>query len=263
MRSCRPFCCGLPGALPLRRNPGLDHENRKAGQPSTPGGGERRTVVGAQPERQAEFAEGRIEHRPDVLGVAPGQRLTAQQIAAVRVGERQRFATGPVAGDEPALKMDAPHVVGRAAMAERRARGRAAAAQLALHRQPFAIEQEADRARRRPVDRRRLPLEKGAHLQRPPGRMRPAHRNAALADLSRNRLRVMARRPRANRANPRPPPPDNAKAVRSPSSGSRRTPGRAQRTAPRASRPQSQSASSHPRCRSPSIPSARPSSPIS
>ena len=27
--------------------------------------------------------------------------------------------------------------------------------------------------------------------------MRPAHRNAALADLSRNRLRVMARRPRA------------------------------------------------------------------
>ena len=85
----------LAGSDPLRLNPGLDHENRKPGQPSDAGGGERRTVVGAKPERQAEFAEGGVKHRPDVLGVAPGQRLTAQQIAAVRVGERQRFATAP------------------------------------------------------------------------------------------------------------------------------------------------------------------------
>jgi len=187
----------LAGSDPLRLNSGLDYKHRKPRQPSDAGGGERRTVVGAKPPRQAEFAERRVEHRPDVLGVALRQRLTAQEIAAVSVGERQRLATGAVAGHEPALEVDAPHVVGRPAMSKGRARRRAPAAQFALHCQAFAIEQEADRARRRPVERGRLPLEKGAHLQRPPGRMRPARRKAALADLFRNRLRTIERRPRA------------------------------------------------------------------
>ena len=111
----------LAGSDPLRRNPGLDHENRKARQPADAGRGEWRAVVGAKPERQAEFAEGGVEHRPDMLGVALRQRLTAQQIAAHRVGERQRFATGAVAGQKPALEVDAPHIVGRAAFGKGRA----------------------------------------------------------------------------------------------------------------------------------------------
>ena len=187
----------LAGRDPLRLNPGLDHQNRKARQPSDADRGERRTVVGAQPERQAEFAERGVEHRPDVLAVRSGQRLAAQQIAAHRIGERQRLATGAVAGQEPALEVDAPYIVGRPAIGEGRARGRAPAAQLALHRQPLAIEQKADRARRRPVNRRRPPLEKGARLQRSPGRMGPAHRKAALRDLFPNRLPTIERRPRA------------------------------------------------------------------
>src|SRR5271166_7067422 len=39
----------LAGSDPLRLNPGLNHENRKARQPADAGGGERRTVVGAKP----------------------------------------------------------------------------------------------------------------------------------------------------------------------------------------------------------------------
>ena len=110
----------LAGRYPLRHDPGLDHQNRKPRQPAKADGGERRAVVGAQSERQAELAEGGVEHRPDMFAVALGQRLTAQEIAAHRVGEGQRLATGPVAGQEPALEVDAPHVIGRPAMREGR-----------------------------------------------------------------------------------------------------------------------------------------------
>ena len=189
----------LAGSDPLRLNPGLDHENRKPGHPSDAGGGERRTVVGAKPERQAEFAEGGVEHRPDVLGVAPGQHLTAQQIAAVRVGERQRFATGSGTSPVTNQPLKSMHQTSLAApqWPNGALEGGPAAAQPALYRQAFAIEQEADRARRRPIDRRRLPPEKGAHLQRPPGRMRPAYHNADAGDLVRNHLRVMVGHSRA------------------------------------------------------------------
>ena len=69
----------LVGSDPLRRNPGLDRENRKSRQPPDGAGGERRVVVGAKPVRQSEFAEDGVEHRPDVLGVALRQRLIAQR----------------------------------------------------------------------------------------------------------------------------------------------------------------------------------------
>src|SRR5271165_7215377 len=70
----------LAGRDPLRHDPGLDHQNRKPRQPAKADGGERRAVVGAKPERPAELAERGVEHRPDMLGVAPRQRLTAQEI---------------------------------------------------------------------------------------------------------------------------------------------------------------------------------------
>jgi hypothetical protein len=138
MRLRRPFCCGLPGAIRSGLNPGLDHENRKPRQPSKADGSERRAVVGAKPMGHAEFAEGHVEHRPDVLGVALRQRMTAQEIAAHRVGEGQRLATGAVAGQKPGFEVEAPHIVGRPAMGERGARRRAPAAQLAPHREAFA-----------------------------------------------------------------------------------------------------------------------------
>jgi hypothetical protein len=108
---------------PLRRHPRLDEQH---GQPrqAAAGAGKRRAVVGAQRLRQAELAEGGVEDRPNMLGVAPGQHLTAQQIAAVRIGQRQRLTTRAVAGEEPALEIDRPHVVGSRAGRKRRTRRR-------------------------------------------------------------------------------------------------------------------------------------------
>jgi hypothetical protein len=40
----------------------------------------------------AKLSERRIQHRPDMIGIRARQRLTAQQIAAVGIGDRQRFA---------------------------------------------------------------------------------------------------------------------------------------------------------------------------
>ena len=116
-------------------------------QPACAARGKRRAIVGAQVKRQAELAERRIQHRPDMFGVGARQRLAAQQIAAVGVGERQRLAAAAVAGQEPALEVDAPDVVGCPAMRKWCARGWTAPPQLALDRQPFAIKQGADRAR--------------------------------------------------------------------------------------------------------------------
>src|SRR2546430_11459953 len=62
--------------------------------------------------RQSELAEGRIKHRPDMVGVRAAQRLAAQKIAAMGVGNRQRFTPLAVTGQKPTLEVDAPDVVG-------------------------------------------------------------------------------------------------------------------------------------------------------
>src|SRR5947209_1704442 len=147
--------------------------------------------------RKAKLTERRIQHRPDMIGVGAGQRLAAQQIAAVRIRDRQRLTALAVAGQKPALEVDAPHLVGRFAMRKGSARGRTATAQPALHGQPFAIEQRSDRARDRPSRGGRPMLQPGTNLQRPPARVPASHRKAAFGDLIRNRMRMMQRCPRA------------------------------------------------------------------
>src|SRR5260370_8551307 len=122
--------------------------------------------------------------------------LAAQQITAVAVAERQRLAMGAITGQEPALEVDAPHVVGCLAVGKRSARGRTAATQPALDRQSLAVEQRPDRAHCRPGDLRCAPFEPSSHLYRPPGRMRPPHRQTVIGDLLRYRLRMIQRRPR-------------------------------------------------------------------
>ena len=119
-----------------------------------------------------------------MLGVGPGHRLAAQQVAAAGVAERQRVDPHAVAGPEPALEVDGPDVVGRVAGEERPAR-RAPPPEPALHRQSLAIEQRPDRARRRPGPRRLLRA-----------RGRPAPSPAPRSDA-----------PGAPRGRPRPAPP--------------------------------------------------------
>ena len=197
--------------------------------------------------RQAELAERRVEHRPHVIGVGARQRLAAQQIAAVRIGQRQRLATGAVAGQEPALEVDAPHVVGRAAMRQT-ARSRAGCGGAAC-----ASPSSPSRSNSAPIVlaaghavRGAVPLKTGPHLHRSPGRMRPAHRNAALGDLLRHRLRMMQRCPRAIEQTLNARLPDSAQAICSRSSGSPRSAGTPPQTPRPAPQPPSQSASAHP-----------------
>src|SRR4030081_849331 len=111
--------------------------------------------------------------------------------------KRQWLTVVAVARHEPALEVDAPHVVSRRAFRKRGARWRAAAAQLPLYCQSLAIEQSPDRARRRPFGRWCLTLEPSPHLHRTPGRMCSPHRKAPFADLLRNHMGMMHRCPRA------------------------------------------------------------------
>src|SRR6266568_5274476 len=147
--------------------------------------------------RQSELAEGRIKHRPDMVGVRAAQRLAAQKIAAMGVGNRQRFTPLAITGQKPALEVDAADVVGGFAMGKGRTRWWAAPAQLALHRQPLPIEQFSDRARRWPICLGRVSFQIGSHLHWSPGRMRPPHLEAALGNVRCNPLRMMQRSPRA------------------------------------------------------------------
>ena len=134
-----------------------------------------------------------------MLGVGACRHLAAQQITAVGIAKRQRFATAAVASQEPALEVDAPDVVGSPTMRKRCARGRAAPPQLPPDCQPFAIEQSADCAYCRPILGRMAPFQIGADLQRPPARMRPPHRKALLENMLRDRVRMVMRRARAVR----------------------------------------------------------------
>src|SRR6478609_6657043 len=103
---------------------------------------------------QPELAECCIKHGPHVLGAGSRHRLAAQEIPAVGIRQRQRLTTAAVAGQEPALEVDTPHVIGGSTMRKWCARGWTAAPQPPLHSQSLTIEQGANRARRRPVLRR-------------------------------------------------------------------------------------------------------------
>ena len=134
-----------------------------------------------------------------MVGIGARHRLAAQKVAAVRIRQGQGLAPRPVAGPEPALEIDAPHVVGRSARGKRRRARRHAPAQPALHRQTLAIEQGPDRARRRPANARIATLQPGPHLHRTPTRMRPPNRQARARNLLRQRPHTPVRRPRAVR----------------------------------------------------------------
>src|ERR1700678_4219522 len=95
----------------LRNHAGLDQLDRQLRQSAGTARGKRRSVVGTHVMRQAELAERRIQHRPDMVGIRARQPLAAQQIAAMGIGDRQRLAAPAVAGQETTLEVDAPHIV--------------------------------------------------------------------------------------------------------------------------------------------------------
>ena len=188
-------------------------------------------------------------------------RLAAQKVAAVRIRQGQRLAARPVAGPEPALEVDAPHVVGRATRRKRHGPRRRAAAQAALspsgprgRTEPRSCSPPAtprpDRDARATPEPSQDPSA-DAHAE-PPG-TQPRSRRTQRADAAQARAR--------GPIDPKPPPDDSAHTTCNRHDGSHRSDGRAPQTSPHPPQPPARNAAVPPKHRSPSKPSARPSSP--
>src|SRR6185312_2958095 len=141
----------LAGRDPLRQHAGLDQLHGERRQAAGADPGERRPVVAAYHARQAELAESRIEHRPDVPRVRALHHLQPQHIAAVQIAQAEGITAPPIAGAEPALEIRAPPIVAGGAGGQRRGTGRNPAAPLPPHHQTMPVEQLGDRALDRPA----------------------------------------------------------------------------------------------------------------
>src|SRR5262249_8916200 len=113
MRSWRPFCCGLPGAIRSGVMPSFSHQIDSRDRPPAPTLANGRPVslriARGHPNSRDSPADGGLEVR--VAG--PPHRLAGQQVTAAGVAYRERIAAPAVAGSKPALEVDRPDVVGR------------------------------------------------------------------------------------------------------------------------------------------------------
>ena len=135
----------------LRHNPQLHPPHRQARKPRHRSRRKRRTVVGADRPRQTTFPKRRFEDRPHPLVVGLLHSLAAQQVAAARIGDRQRINPLAISGTKPAFEIGAPHPV-RSVGRSKRLRVRwCAPPLLAYNHQPFPRYHLSDRARRWPL----------------------------------------------------------------------------------------------------------------
>ncbi len=114
-RSSRPFCCGLPGAIRSGNTPALITLTDSFDSPPTPREAKRaplseRRPLGRPNSRKAASRPATHDRRRSA------HDLAAQEIAALRIAQRQRLAMRAVASEKPALEVHAPHVVGCTAM---------------------------------------------------------------------------------------------------------------------------------------------------
>ena len=86
-----PILLRLAGNDPLGPDAALDPPDRQPRQAAHPGRAKRRPVVQTDRPRQPVLFERRLEDRPYARLVGARHRLTAQQIAAVRVSQRERI----------------------------------------------------------------------------------------------------------------------------------------------------------------------------
>lgn len=92
MRSWRPFCRGLPGAMRSGITPALISFTDSLDRPPAPREAKGEPLSERRWCGKPNSREGGVEHRPDMIGVRAPQVLAAQQIAAMGIAERQRFA---------------------------------------------------------------------------------------------------------------------------------------------------------------------------
>ena len=104
-----------------------------------------------------------------------------QKETAVGVADGQRVAAFAVAGAEPTLEVDAPHIVGRGDGTERPTRRSYPTTPAAGAHQPFRTQQIAHRAGRRPHRLGALSHQHCAQLARTPMGTLPAQSNNRFA----------------------------------------------------------------------------------
>ncbi len=184
-----PVLLRVSGVDSLQLNPEPDPPHAEPRKPRQARRGERRTVIGKDPRGQAVLPESRFHQRPHVRRVAARDPLTTQQIAARRIGNRQRIAAFAVAGVEPTLEIDRPNLVGRLGAGELTGRRGVAPAHTGVG-ESVAFQQRPDSGVRRPIDVRVGALESRFELVfAPSGTARPQGQDLSL-DLGGKGLRL-------------------------------------------------------------------------
>ena len=197
MRSWRPFCWGLPGAIRCGRMPSLIHHSARRDSPPTPRLANGGPWVGADRPRHPVGAKGAVKERIGMLPIGALHGATGQQEAAALIADRQRLAAAAIAGTKPSLEIRTPDVVGSRPGRPGAARGGGAADPAARRHQAVAREQRADGARGRPRHVRLFTRHPGPQFARPPARVRVARLHHLLGQGRRHLVRVVLRRPRA------------------------------------------------------------------
>jgi hypothetical protein len=105
---------GAGGQDPLVLNAQPDPPHVELRQPVNAAGGKRHAVVRANGARQPVLAEEAVEDRADALALGREQAVTAEQVARVLVGDRERIAIEAIAGAEVALEIRRQRSFGRA-----------------------------------------------------------------------------------------------------------------------------------------------------
>ncbi len=192
-----PVLLRLPEVDAVERNPEPhppDRELRQAGDRGR--AGERFAVVGADRFREPVGPEQLDEDAAHVLEGRGVKRDAREQVAGGAVHDRQRVAELAVARAELSLEVDAPDVVRLAACGQWLRARRHAIASLPRLDHAVALEDGADRARRRPRDLRPVRLEPLANRDRSPGRELAPLREDELDELHGRGRRAVVGPPR-------------------------------------------------------------------
>src|SRR5262252_6865035 len=189
MRSCLPFSAGLPGVMRSGRMTRWIHQILSL---ETAGRGrcERGAVVAADDLRHTVLAKRGDEALASIFFRRTEVTVTAQQIAAERIHERERVAELAVPRPELPLEVDRPGVVRGGALRERFRERLGVAPSLARVDQAVALENLSDSARRWQLDLRVRRLEPWPQRSRPPRRMQLSGGDDELLNPNRRLLRA-------------------------------------------------------------------------
>ena len=96
---------------PFHANPQPHPPHAQPAQSRQTGGGERRPIIAANRRREPVLPERGLQHRASHSAVGLRQRLTAQQVPAPRITEREGVAASSVPAHKPPFEIHAPHPV--------------------------------------------------------------------------------------------------------------------------------------------------------